>query len=85
MAIIRLTQFLRPSGKRAEIYADIPDELKQKADLLEISCERVDNYHIAIYAHAKGQSEEDEYSEMANNGPGENNPTDALIRLINRF
>jgi len=85
MAKIRITQYLRPNGRKAVVYADIPDELKGKADLLEISCEAVPPNNVMIYAHVKGQSEEDELSEMAYNGPGENSPENALIRLIKRF
>ena len=85
MATIRITQYLRPNGRKAKIFADIPDELKGKADLLEISAEAVPGNMVMIYAHVKGQSAEDELTELADNGPGENSPNKALIRLINRF
>ena len=85
MATIRITQYLRPNGRKAEVFADIPDELKGKADLLEISAEAVPGNMVMIYAHVKGQSAEDELTELADNGPGENSPNKALIRLINRF
>ena len=85
MATIRITQCLRPNGRKARIFADIPDELKGKADLLEISAEAVPGNMVMIYAHVKGQSAEDELTELADNGPGENSPNKALIRLINRF
>lgn len=85
MATIRITQRLRPNGRKAKIFADIPDELKGKADLLEISAEAVPGNMVMIYAHVKGQSAEDELTELADNGPGENSPNKALIRLINRF
>lgn len=85
MATIRITQRLRPNGRKAKIFADIPDELKGKADLLEIRAEAVPGNMVMIYAHVKGQSAEDELTELADNGPGENSPNNALIRLINRF
>lgn len=85
MATIRITQYLRPNGKRAELFADIQDELYGKAMLLDISCERITETAVAIYAHVKGESEEDELSEIAYNGPGDNSPTAALERLIKRF
>lgn len=85
MATIRITQCLRPNGRKAKIFADIPDELKGKADLLEISAEAVPCNMVMIYAHVKGQSAEDELTELADNGPGENSLNKALIRLINRF
>ena len=85
MATIRITQFLRPNGRKAKIFADIPDELKGKGDLLEISAEDVPGNRVMIYAHVKGQSEEDELTELADNGPGDNSPNAALERLIKRF
>lgn len=85
MATIRITQCLRPNGRKAKIFADIPDELKGKADLLEISAKAVPGNMVMFYAHVKGQSAEDELTELADNGPGENSPNKALIRLINRF
>ena len=85
MAIIRITQYLRPNGKRAEIPVDIKDELKEIAEGLEISCELITTERVVIYAHRKGESAEDELTEMADNGPGDNTPTMALERLIRRF
>lgn len=85
MKPIRITQFIRPNARRAEIYADVPDELYEKAMLLEISCERITETEVAIYAHVKGESEEDELSEIAHNDPGDNSPNAALERLIKRF
>lgn len=85
MATIRITQYLRPNGRKAVVFADIPDELKGKADLLEISAEALTNNKVMIYAHVKGQPAEDELTEIANNGPGPNDPQQALIRLIRRF
>ena len=85
MKAIRITQFIRPNRKRAIIYADVPDELYGKAMLLDISCERITPTEVAIYAHVKGESEEDELSEIAFNGLGDNSPNAALERLIKRF
>ena len=85
MAVIRITQYLRPSGKRAVMPVDIKDELKEIADGLVISCEALPDMHVAIYAHRKEQSAEDELTEIADNGPGENSPDIALERLIRRF
>lgn len=85
MAIIRITQYIGQSRKRAEIPVDIPDELKETAEGLEIGCEALPDMHVAIYAHRKEQSAEDELTEIANDGPGENSPNKALERLIRRF
>ncbi len=85
MATIHLTQYLRPSGKPALVMASIPDELADLASGLEISCELLPTDRVMIYAHRKGESAEDELTEMAENGPGENTPDIALERLIRRF
>ena len=85
MAIINITQYLRPNGKRAEIPVDIKDELKEIAEGLEISCELIPTERVVIYAHRKGESAEDELTEMADNGPGNNTPKMAIERLIRRF
>ena len=85
MRNIVITQFLRPNRKRAEILAQVPDELYGKAMLLDISCEQIDEQHAAIYAHVKGESEEDERSEIAEMESKTNGPQQALERLINRF
>lgn len=76
---------LHPGRKRAEILAEVPDELHGKAMLLNISCEKIDPEHMIIYAHVKGESGEDELSEIGEIGSRDNGPDKALIRLIRRF
>lgn len=85
MAVIRITQYLRPNGRKAVIPVDITDGLKEIAEGLEISCEAIPGERVVIYAHRKGESPEDELTEMADNGPGDNTPDIALERLIRRF
>ena len=85
MKTIRITQYLRPSGKTAMVYAEVPDELAELAGTLSISAELVAPMKVMIYAHRKGESGEDELTEIADNGPGDNDPQKVLIRLIKRF
>ena len=85
MKTIRIPQFMRPFGVKRLLYADIPDELEETANGLEISAEMITPDKVMIYAHRKGESEEDELTELADNGPGRNNPQEALARLIRRF
>ena len=85
MRNIVITQFLRPNRKRAEILAQVPDELYGKAMLLDISCEKIDEQHTAVYAHVRGEPAEDELSEIAEMGSKTNGPQQALERLIKRF
>ena len=85
MKTIRISQFMRPSGVKRLLYADIPDELEETANGLEISAEMITPDKVMIYAHRKGESVEDELTELADNGPGRNSPQEALARLIRRF
>lgn len=85
MKTIRMSQFMRPSGVKRLLYADIPDELEETANGLVISVELITPDKVMIYAHRKGESEEDELTELADNGPGRNSPQKALARLIRRF
>ncbi len=85
MKTVRIYQFIRPFGVKRLLYADIPDELEETANGLEISAELITPDKVMIYAHRKGESEEDELTELADNGPGRNSPLKALERLIRRF
>ena len=85
MKTIRIPQFMRPFGAKRLLYADIPDELEETANGLEISAEMITPDKVMIYAHRKGESKEDELTELADNGPGRNSPQEALARLIRRF
>jgi hypothetical protein len=85
MAEILIIQYLRPHGREAIVRAYIPDELVELVGNLVISGEQVPTDKVIIYAHRKGESEEDELTELADNGPGENSPDIALERLIRRF
>ena len=85
MKTVRISQFIRPFGTNRLVYADIPDELEETANGLKISAEMITPDKVMISAHRKGESEEDELTELADNGPGRNNPQEALARLIRRF
>jgi len=85
MAEVRITQYLRPNGKTCELKADIDEEHAQKAKDLVISTECISPTEIVIYGRRRGQSVEEELTEIATNGPGENSPNKALCRLIDRF
>ena len=82
---VRITQYLRPSGITKPLIADIDKEHADKAKNLIISCECMPTGHVMIYGRRKEQQEEEEITEMAENGPGNNTPNDALIRLIDRL
>lgn len=85
MAVIRITQYIGPSRKRAEIPVDIPDELKETAEELEIGCEALTGQRIAVYAYRRGKEWEDRLTEIAEITAGDDQPAKALERLIRRF
>ena len=85
MAVIRITQYIGPSRKRVEILVDIPDELKETAEGLEIGCEALTGQRIAIYAYRRGEEWEDRLTEIADLKTGDDQPAKALERLIRRF
>ena len=82
---VKITQFLRPDDRRRTVIADIDKDHADKAKDLILSCELLPVNQVLIYGRKKDQTEEEEITEMADNGPGENSPTVALYRLIDRL
>lgn len=79
-------QYLRPKGAALTVFADVGEEFAEKArkELLVISSEVLNTGEIAIYVRKKSEPEEDERMELAENGPGENSPTNVLRRMIGK-
>ena len=82
---VKLIQYLRPTGITRILTADIDKEHAEKAKKLRLSCECMPTGQIMIWGRRHDQTDEEELSEMADNGPGNNTPNDALIRLIDRL
>jgi len=82
---VEIIQFLRPGGRRRRMLADVGEDLAAKAKDLIISTEELGNGEVAIYARRKGESEEEECLELAENGPGKNSPTEVLKRMIEHY
>ena len=82
---VRIIQYLRPTGMKRTMMADIDKEHADKAKGLILSCELLPGNRLLIYGRKKDQTEEEEITEMADNGPGENEPNVALCRLIDRL
>jgi len=80
---IEVTQYLRPNGQKRKMYAKVGEDIAKKAEGLVLSAEMIPTGLIAIYARRRGDSEEK--MRLAENGPGENSPTNRLIELINSF
>jgi len=82
---VRIKQYLRPNGNMRTIIATIDKERAEKAKNLRISCECLPTDEIVIYGKHNTDAEEEEITEIATNGPGENEPNIALCRLIDRL
>ena len=84
MAIVQVTQYLRPNGKQRLTWAEVPDEVAQAADEkdLILSAEVLPTDEVAIYCRRASQSEEEELIYLAKNGPGENSPVEKLIEAV---
>ena len=82
---VKITQYLRPTGMKKTVIADIDKEHADKAKGLILSCELLPANRLLIYGWKKEQDIEEEITEMADNGPGENEPNKALCRLIDRL
>ena len=82
---VRIRQYLRPKGNMRIVIAKIDKERAEKAKKLRISCECLPTNEIVIYGRHNTETEEEEITEIATNGPGENEPNIALCRLIDRL
>jgi len=81
---VELIQFLRPHGKRKRMLATIGEDLAKLAEDMMISAEELKDGRVAVYVMMKGEHTESEIVEIADNGPGENSPTECLKRLIRK-
>jgi len=81
---VEIIQFLRPSGRRRRMTATVGEEVAMKARGLIISCEELGTGQIALYVRRKGESEEAEHLELAENGPGKDSPIEVLKRMIEK-
>lgn len=82
---VEIIQFLRPDGKRRRMGAMVGEEFVKMAEDLILSAEELTTGEIAVYARRKDEPKEKEISEIAANGPGPNNPTECLKRLIKKL
>jgi len=82
---VEIIQYIRPNGLRKRLLADIDKEHADKAKNYRFSCEWMTGGLVMLYGRRHDQTDEDELTEMAENGPGNNTPNDALIRLIDRL
>ena len=81
---VEIIQFMRPDGRRRRMLTYVGEELAAKAKDLIVSVEELGTGEVAIYVRRKGESEEAEHLELAENGPGKNSPTEVLKRMIEK-
>ena len=79
---VEIIQFLRPAGRRRRMLAEVGEELAAIATDLIISAEDLLTGMVAIYVRKKGEPEDSEHLELAQNGPGQNSPAEVLKRMI---
>jgi len=82
---IMLTQYIRPSGIRAIVFAVVGSDYVKKAEGLILSTEVLTTGAVVIYGRKGAQDEDEEISYIADNGPGENSPTAVLKKLIDEL
>ena len=90
MGIISLTQYVHPHRKEQIVSVELPDEVCEMAKNQVLSCECMPNDygHLVLYSYPIGCDPDDdpgcEQCLIAENGPGENSPTEVLERLIRK-
>lgn len=82
---VEVIQFLYPFGERRRMFAVVGKEIAKKAKNLILSCRKLPNGAVALYARRIGEPKDLEEARIAENGPGNNEPAKVLIKLINEF
>jgi len=82
---VEIIQFLRPNARRRRMLAEVGEDLAKSAQDLILSAEDLGNGTVAVYVRAKGEDPEKEHFEIAQNGPGPDNPTAVLQRMIRKY
>jgi hypothetical protein len=82
---VEVTQYLRPDGRPVPNYAEVGVEWVRRAEGMHFSAEVLTTGEVAIYGRLDDESEEQEITELAYNGPGDNSPDNALRRIIEKL
>ena len=88
MAMIKLTQYLHPSGRTRSVGVEVPDDVAAMATDLVLSCEMMpnDSSIVVIYCHHVDddidENPEAELCFFATNGPGEDSPQKVVENII---
>ena len=82
---VEIIQFLRPNRKRRRMVADVGADLAEAAKDLILSAEELGTGNVAVYVRTKEEHPDKEHVSLADNGPGPNNPTEVLQRMIRKY
>lgn len=84
---VEIIQFLRPSGKRRRMVAEVGADLAEAAKDLILSAEELSpgTGKVAVYVRTKEEHPDKEHVSLADNGPGPDNPTAVLQRMIRKY
>lgn len=82
---VEVIQYLKPSGRRRRMLAPVGKEHAEMAKDMVLSSEILSTGEVALYAYFQDEDEE-EYGaiDLAENGPGDKNPTAVLQRMIEK-
>lgn len=81
---VEIIQFLRPDGRRRRMVASVGKEIAKLAENQILSAEALTTGEIALYSYLLKEGIENEFIELAKNGPGKESPSNSLIKLIKR-
>lgn len=81
---VEIIQYLRPDGKRRRMTCPVKNDILAKATGMIIEAEELPGGRIAIWVRGNKESEEEQILDLADNGPGKNDPVKVLERLIER-
>jgi hypothetical protein len=79
---VEIIQFLRPNAKRRRMVAVVGTDVAVKAEHLILTVEDLGTGQISIWARRVGEPVEKDRIKLADNSPGEREPTKVLIELI---
>jgi hypothetical protein len=82
---VEIIQFIRPNARRRRMIAKVGEDLAKSAQDLIISAEDLGGGQVAVYVRAKEEHPDKEHVSLATNGPGPDNPTAVLQRMIRRY
>lgn len=81
---VEIIQYLRPDGKRRRMTCPVRNDILAKVTGMILEAEEIPGGKVAIWVRGKDESEENQIMDLADNGPGPNDPVKVLERLIER-